>query len=91
LCAVYWASKSKPKVKPKPRISKVKKIQERTCWVVVTDEKMSKNVTQDVFSFMMDAELLVKWMRSWQGCWNQGGGALCAEIGFSRCNIERNV
>ena len=58
-------AKANQKVKPKPRISKVKKIQERTCWVVVTDEKMSKNVTQDVFSSMMDAELLVKWMRSW--------------------------
>ena len=42
--------------------------------MVVTDEKMSKNVTQDVFSFMMDAELLVKWMRSWQGCGNRGAG-----------------
>ena len=39
------------------------KVKKKSNWVVVTDEKMSKNVTQDVFSFMMDAELLVKWMR----------------------------
>ena len=74
-------AKANQKVKPKPRISKVKKIQERTCWVVVTDEKMSKNVTQDVFSLMMDAELLVKWMRSWQGCRNRGAGGVHAPTG----------